>query len=84
LDCLVYGFSKLVEEFEEQEDIQLSESTINLLQDLDARLTQVASSSKHWISCEEWESVYILTCQIIEMLKLNNVVSEGDKQHSNE
>ena len=70
LDCLAYGFSKLVEEIKEGDDILPKADTLKLLDDLDARLSQVASSSKHWRSEQEWESVYMFAWRVIEAMGL--------------
>lgn len=71
LDCLAYGFSKLVEEIKDGNDIILSDDILELLDNLDARLSQVAYSSKHWVSNEEWSSVRMFTWKIIEAMKLD-------------
>lgn len=70
LDCLAYGFSKLVEEIKVGDDILLDENSLKLLDDLDARISQVADSSKHWISIQEWDSVNAFAWKIIEALEL--------------
>lgn len=80
LDCLAYGFSKLIEEIEEGEDILLNDDTLKLLDDLDARLSQVASSSKQWRSDQEWDSVHIFAWKVIESMGLDakdGSVSDG-------
>ena len=71
MDCLAYGFSKLVEEIEVGDDILLDENSLKLLDDLDARISQVAYSSKHWISTQEWDSVNAFAWKIIEALELD-------------
>ena len=71
LDCLAYGFSKLVEEIKVGDDILLDENSLTLLDDLDARISQVAYSSKHWISIQEWDSVNAFAWKIIEALELD-------------
>ena len=71
LDCLAYGFSKLVEEIKVGDDIRLNENSLTLLGDLDARISQVAYSSKHWISIQEWDSVNAFAWKIIEALELD-------------
>jgi hypothetical protein len=71
LDCLAYGFSKLVEEIEVTDDILLDENLLKLLGDLDARISQVAYSSKHWTSIQEWDSVNAFAWKIIEALELD-------------
>lgn len=71
LDCLAYGFSKLVEEIKEGDDILLNENSLELLGELDARISQVAYSSKHWISIQEWDSVHAFAWKIIEALQLD-------------
>lgn len=68
LDCLAYGLSKLVEELARSEDIQLDERQMSKLHDLDARVTQVAFSSKHWSSAEEWEGVRYSAWELIKAL----------------
>ena len=49
LDCLAYGISKLVEENKVGDVILLDEHSPKLLDELDARIFQVAYSSKHWV-----------------------------------
>jgi len=71
LDCLAYGFSKLVEEIKDGDDILLNDDTLKLLDDLDARLSQVAYSSKRWRSSQEWESVQMFAWKVIESMGLN-------------
>jgi len=71
LDCLAYGFSKLAEEIKEGDDIRLNDDTLKLLDDLDARLSQAASSSKHWVSNQEWESVHMFAWKIVESMRLD-------------
>lgn len=71
LDCLAYGFSKLVEEIKDGDDILPSDDTLKLLDDLDARLSQVSSSSKHWVSSQEWESVHLFAWKVIESMGLD-------------
>ena len=79
LDCLAYGFSKLVEEIKDRDDIHLNDDTLKLLDDLDARLSQVASSSKHWVSSQEWESVNMFAWKVIESMGLDaEAVSVSD------
>jgi hypothetical protein len=75
LDCLAYGFSKLIEEIKEGEDIQLNDEALKLLDDLDARLSQVASSSKHWVSSQEWESVHMYAWKVIESMELDTEIN---------
>ena len=70
LDCLAYGFSKLVEEIKVGNDISFDENSLKLLDDLDARISQVAYSSKDWISIQEWDSVNIFAWKVIEALEL--------------
>src|ERR1043165_5681020 len=72
LDCLAFGFSKLVEEIEAGDDIVVADEVLYLLRELDARLRQVAYSSKHWRSVQEWESVYAFTWEVIEALRLTD------------
>lgn len=72
LDCLAFGFSKLVAEIEQGQELELSGDTIKLLHHLDARLSQVAYSSKHWYSSDEWASVEYYTWQIIDSLGLGD------------
>ena len=71
LDCLAYGFSKLVEEIKVGDDIRFDENSLKLLDDLDARISQVAYSSKHWISIQEWDSVILFAWKLIEALELD-------------
>lgn len=71
LDCLAYGLSKLIEEIKVGDDILLNDITLSLLDDLDARLSQVASSSKRWRSEQEWESVYFFAWRVIESMGLD-------------
>ena len=71
LDCLAYGFAKLVEEIKEGDDLHLDNDALKLLDDLDARLSQVASSSKHWVSSQEWESVHIFAWKVVESMGLD-------------
>lgn len=71
LDCLAYGFSKLVEEIKVGDDIPFDENSLKLLDNLDARISQVAYSSKHWISIQEWDSVIIFAWKVIEALELD-------------
>src|SRR5688572_75305 len=68
LDCLAYGLSKLVEEIKRGGDILLSDELLRVLDHLDARVTQVAFSSKHWASVDEWEGVYQTAWRLIEGL----------------
>jgi hypothetical protein len=75
LDCLAYGFSKLLIEIKRGKDILLNEETLSLLDHLDARLSQVASSSKRWGSDQEWASVHGFAWKVIESMGLN---AEGD------
>ena len=82
LDCLAYGFSKLVEEINIGEDIQVSDETLKLLHDFDSRLTQVAHSSKHWHSSQEWESVHTFSWRVIEALKLDGLAHEEPESSS--
>jgi hypothetical protein len=70
LDCLAYGFSKLVEEIKEGNEILPNDDTLKLLDELDARLLQVASSTKHWRSSQEWESVHMFAWKVIESMGL--------------
>jgi len=71
LDCLAYGFSKLIEDIKQGDDIHLSNDVIELLEELDARIDQVANSSKHWNSTQEWELVHLFTWKVIEALGLD-------------
>ena len=57
------------------EDVQMASETLELLRDLDARLTQVAHSSKHWYSSAEWESVHAYTWRV-EAMKLDRTADE--------
>ena len=54
------------------DDILLDENSLTLLDDLDARISQVAYSSKHWISIQEWDSVNAFAWKIIEVLELDS------------
>lgn len=79
LDCLAYGFSKLVQEIEAGDDIAVSDEALQFLRELDARLCQVAFSSKHWYSRDEWESVHVFTWKVIEALKLTDGTVDPEK-----
>lgn len=46
--------------------------------ELDARLCQVAYSSKHWSSRDEWESVHVFTWKVIEALKLTDGTADPE------
>lgn len=54
-----------------RDDILLDENSLKLLGDLDARISQVAYSSKHWTSIHEWDSVNAFAWKIIEALELD-------------
>jgi hypothetical protein len=57
-----------VEELARGEDFRLDEHQMRKLNDLDARVTQVAFSSKHWMSAEEWEGVHLSAWELIQAL----------------
>jgi hypothetical protein len=57
LDCVSYGFERLVEALGASDDISISADLMTSLQNLDARLGQFARASKSWTAKEEWESV---------------------------
>jgi hypothetical protein len=72
LDCITFGFSKLVEKLEVGDDLVANNEVMHLLHELNARLGQVAYSSKHWNSEDEWALVYLFTWKVIEALRLDD------------
>lgn len=68
LDCLSYGLRKLVEEIQRGEDVLLDEAQLRKLNDLEARVSNVAFSSKHWSSEQEWTIVHDTAWELIEAL----------------
>jgi hypothetical protein len=71
LDSLAYGFSALTEVLLQREDLMLSPKQQSVLENFDARLKQVAYTSKHWTSDQEWESVEIFAWKMIETWELD-------------
>ena len=72
LDCLAFGFSKLIEEIRFTSDLSVEDESLKLLDDLEARVCQVAYNSKHWITIQEWESVNLFAWKVIESLGLES------------
>jgi len=67
LDCLAFGFSKLTEAFQRGDDALLPEHQLHKISALDARIAQVARTSKYcqWTD-QEWELTHNLAWEVIE------------------
>ena len=80
LACLAYGFEQLLARIEEGDELKLSSTTVELLRNLDARLSQFACSSPRWFSMQEWQSVEYYALKVIEALE-NEPGSGTDEVH---
>jgi hypothetical protein len=75
LDCLAFGFTKLIEEFERGDDALLTEPQLQKVRALEARISQVANSSKLWSSEQEWELTHSYAWEVIDAMGWRDQIS---------